>query len=147
MQLLKSIKSTNERQATVNLIIFFFRIILGLTLFIKGISFIRNREFLEGLISNISLLEKLSFLKMVIPWIHLLGGFFIMIGVYTRLVILIQLPIIFMAIVFLLISGGTSYYGELAFAMTIFILLVTYLKYGDDVYSWKNLIKSEKNNS
>jgi len=124
--------------------LFLFRVILGLTLFIKGINFVRNQEFLEGLISNIALLEKLSFLKIVIPFIHLLGGFFIIIGVYTRLVIFIQLPIIMAAIVLLMISGGMSYYREIAFALSILILLISYLKFGDGLYSWKNLIRNEK---
>lgn len=130
---------------SVTILLLIFRVILGFTLFIKGISFIRNNEFLETLISNTVLLQKLSFLKIIIPFIHILGGFFIMIGVYTRLVILIQLPIIFSAIVLLLISGGTTYYREIIFALIIFVLLVSYLKFGAGVYSWKNLINSEKN--
>jgi uncharacterized membrane protein YphA (DoxX/SURF4 family) len=145
MQLFKSIIETDKRKTTKNLILFLFRVVLGLTLFIKGINFVRNQEFLEGLISNITLLEQLSFLKIVVPFIHISGGFFIIIGVYTRLMILIQLPIILAAIVLLIISGGMSYYREIVFALSILILLGTYLKYGDGLYSWKNLIKNEKN--
>lgn len=143
MQLSKSIKETNTKK-TKNVILFLFRVILGMTLFIKGINFVRNQEFLEGLISNITLLEKLSFLKIVIPFIHILGGFLIIIGVYSRLMILIQLPIILAAIVFLFISGGSFYYREIIFAITILVLLISYLKFGDGIYSWKNLIKNEK---
>ena len=128
-----------NKSGTIVLLI--FRVILGFTLFVKGINFVRNKEFLEGLISNIILLEKLSFLKIVIPFIHILGGFFIIIGVYTRLVILIQLPIIFAAIVLLMISGGTSYYTEIIFALTILILLISYLKFGDGFYSWKKFVE------
>ena len=145
MQLLKPTTEANKRKTTKSIILLLFRIILGLTLFIKGINFARNQEFLEGLISNSPLLENLSFLKIVIPFIHILGGFFIIIGVYTRLVILIQLPIIFAAIVFLLISGGISYYREIAFALTILIFLGFYLKFGGGIYSWKYLIDNEKN--
>lgn len=145
MQLLKPITETYKRKTTKSIILFLFRIILGLTLFIKGINFVRNQEFLEGLISNAALLENLSFLKIVIPFIHILGGFLIIIGVYSRLMIFIQLPIILAAIVLLLISGGMSYYREIAFALVILILLISYLKFGDGLYSWKNLIKNEKN--
>lgn len=145
MQLLKPTTETDKRKTTKRIILLLFRIILGLTLFIKGINFVRNQEFLEGLISNTALLEDLSFLKIVIPFIHMLGGFFIIIGIYIRLVILIQLPIIFAAIVLLLISGGMSYYREIVFAVTIFILLISYLKFGEGIYSWKNLIKNERN--
>ena len=145
MQILKPITERYKRKTTKSIILFLFRIILGLTLFIKGINFVRNQEFLEGLISNAALLENLSFLKIVIPFIHILGGFMIIIGVYSRLMIFIQLPIIFAAIVLLLISGGMSYYREIAFALVILILLISYLKFGDGLYSWKNLIKNEKN--
>ena len=145
MQLLKLIKEKGEKTTTKNIILFFFRVVLGLTLFIKGVNFARNQEFLEGLISNIDLLETLSFIKILIPFIHIIGGFLIMIGVYSRLMILIQLPIILAAIVFLLISGGITYYREIVFAVIILTLLISYLKLGDGFYSWKNLINSEKN--
>lgn len=144
MKLLKRITKPDVRNTSKNLLRLLFRIVLGLTLFIKGINFARNIEFLEGLISNIALLEKLTFLKIMIPIIHILGGFCIIIGVYSRLMILIQLPIILTAIVFLLISGGMHYYREIIFAAGIFILLLLYLKLGDGFYSWKNLIKNEK---
>ena len=145
MQILKPITERYKRKTTKSIILFLFRITLGLTLFIKGINFVRNQEFLERLISNAALLENLSFLKIVIPFIHILGGFMIIIGVYSRLMIFIQLPIILAAIVLLLISGGMSYYREIAFALAILILLISYLKFGDGLYSWKNLIKNEKN--
>lgn len=145
MQSLRQVKETDGRKQTKNIILFLFRVILGMTLFIKGINFLRNQEFLEVLISNTVLLKNLSFLKIIIPFIHILGGFLIIIGLYSRIMILIQLPIILAAIVFLIISGGMSYYREIAFALTIMILLISYLKFGDGFYSWKNLIKSEKN--
>lgn len=145
MQQLKSIKEVEYRKTTKSLILFFARVVLGLVLFIKGISFIHNQEFLEGLISNTAFLDNLLFLKIVISSIHILGGIFIIIGFYSRLAIIIQLPIIFAAIVLLSISGGISYIREIAFALTIFILLVSCLKFGEGLFSWKNLINSEKN--
>lgn len=145
MQLLKPIKEAEAKQTRKNLMLFLLRVVLGLALFVKGISFVYNQEFLEGLISNIALLEKLSFLKIIIPFIHILGGFFIIIGMYSRIMILIQLPIILAAIVLLFISAGVTYYREIAFALSILILLGSYLKFGDGFYSWNNLIKNEKN--
>ena len=121
-----------------------FRLILGLTLFIKGVSFIRNKVLIETLISKNAILEKLTFLNLLIPFIHILGGFFILIGIYTRIAILIQIPIIIAAIIFLFNSGSDVYPKEIAFATTILIMLVIYLKFGDGFYSWKNLINKEK---
>ena len=137
MQILKLIKETERKKVTKNLILFVFRVILVMTLFIKGINFVRNDKFLEGLISSTVLFQKLSFLKIVIPYMHILGAFFIIIGVYTRLMIFIQLPIILAAIVILLISGGISYYREIAFALSILILLASYLKFGGGFFPGK----------
>ena len=145
MKFLKQINKKDKRNTSKSLVLVFFRIFLGLALFIKGINFARNQELLEKVILNIALLEKLSFLKIVIPFIHILGGFCIIIGVYSKLAILIQIPILLAAITILLISGAIFYYREILFAVTILILLFIYLKFGDGFYSWRNLINNEKN--
>lgn len=126
------------------IILLIFRVILGLTLFIKGVSFIRNKVLIETLVSKNAVLEKLTFLNVLIPFIHILGGFFILIGIYTRIAILIQIPIIIAAIIFLFNSGSDAYPKEIAFALTLLIMLVVFLKFGDGFYSWKNLINKEK---
>jgi uncharacterized membrane protein YphA (DoxX/SURF4 family) len=126
------------------LMLLIFRVVLGLTLFIKGISFIRDKATIETLISKTAILEKLTFLNVLIPFIHILGGFFILIGIYTRIAILIQLPIIIAAILFLLNAESSFYPHEMVFALTILIMLVLYLFFGDGFYSWKNLINKEK---
>lgn len=145
MKFLKQINKKDKRSTSKSLVLVFFRIFLGLALFIKGINFARNQELLEKMILNIALLEKISFLKIVIPFIHILGGFCIIIGIYSKLAILIQIPILLAAITFLLISGAIFYYREILFAVTILILLFIYLKIGDGFYSWRNLINNEKN--
>lgn len=126
------------------IILLIFRVILGLTLFIKGVSFIRNKVLIETLVSKNAVLEKLTFLNVLIPFIHILGGFFILIGIYTRIAILIQIPIIIAAIIFLFNSEREVYPKEIAFALTLLIMLVVFLKFGDGFYSWKNLINKEK---
>lgn len=145
MKFLKQINKKDKRNTSKSLVLVFFRIFLGLALFIKGINFARNQELLEKMILNIAILEKLSFLKIVIPFIHILGGFCIIIGIYSKLAILIQIPILLAAITILLISGAIFYYREILFAVTILILLFIYLKIGDGFYSWRNLINNEKN--
>lgn len=123
----------------------FLRIILGLLLFIKGINFIRNDSILHQVFSEVELIQNLSVLRIVIPWIHILGGFFILIGVYTRLMILAQLPLVIGAIFVLLSAKQNTFFTvEIFFAITILVLLVFNLKFGDGFYSWKNLIKKEK---
>jgi uncharacterized membrane protein YphA (DoxX/SURF4 family) len=127
------------------IIILLFRVILGGALFIKGIDFIRNKAILRQVISEIDFLEKFSILEAAIPWIHLLGGLFILIGMFTRIVIFIQIPIIIGAIIVLYNTKNTSFYStEMIFAVTILLMLFIYLKFGDGFYSWKNLIHKER---
>jgi len=127
------------------LILLVFRILLGIILFAKGISFLRDKALLENLISNSITEEKFSIVGLLIPYIHIAGGFFIIIGLYIRVSILIQLPIIIGAIILLLESGGKPYQGEILFATLILIMLLVQLVYGDGLYSWRNLLNKEKN--
>lgn len=127
------------------LILLVFRILLGIILFAKGISFLRDKALLENLISNSITDEKFSIAGLLIPYVHIAGGFFIIIGLYIRVAILIQLPLIIGAIILLLESGGKSYQGEIIFAVLILIMLTVQLAYGDGLYSWRNLLNKEKN--
>ena len=127
------------------LILLVFRILLGIILFAKGISFLRDKALLENLISNSITDEKFSIAGLLIPYVHIAGGFFIIIGLYIRVAILIQLPLIIGAIILLLESGGKSYQGEIIFAALILIMLIVQLAYGDSLYSWRNLLNKEKN--
>ncbi len=134
-----------ESKLPNKIIVLLFRVILGGALFIKGVDFIRNKAVLKQVISETDLLEKFSILEAAIPWIHLLGGLFILIGMFTRLVIFIQIPLIVGAIIVLFNTRNTSFYStEMIFAVTILLMLLIYLKFGDGFYSWKNLIHKEK---
>jgi len=123
-----------------------FRVILGLALFYKGISFIYNAVILEQIFSETDFLSKISLLQFIIPWAHIIGGFFILIGIYTRTSIIVQLPIVLGAIVVLLNSSKNNslYSAEMIFAVVILILMIVYLKLGGGFYSWNQLIKKEK---
>ncbi len=134
-------KSTWPKKIAVLLL----RVILGGALFIKGVDFVRNKVVLKQVISETDYIYKFSFLEVVIPWIHLLGGVFIAIGMYTRIVIYIQIPLVIGAIIVLLNTKNTSFQSpEIIFAVIILIMLLIYLKFGDGFYSWRNLIQKEK---
>jgi uncharacterized membrane protein YphA (DoxX/SURF4 family) len=134
-----------ESKLPNKIIALLLRVILGGALFIKGVDFIRNKAILKQVISEADLLEKFSILEAAIPWIHLLGGLLIIIGLYTRLVIFIQIPLVVGAIIVLFNTKNTSFYStEMIFAVTILLLLLICLKFGDGFYSWKNLIHRER---
>ena len=127
------------------IIILLLRIVLGGALFIKGVDFIRNKVVLKQVIAETDLLEKFSVLESAIPWIHILGGVLIIIGMYTRLVIFIQIPLVVGAMIVLYNTKNASFYSiEMIFAVIILIMLLIYLKFGDGFYSWRNLIRKEK---
>jgi putative oxidoreductase len=128
-----------------NVFLLLFRAVLGIGLFAKGITFLRDKALIENLLSETATPEKLSFFEFLIPYLHLAGGFFILIGLYTRIAVLLQLPIIIGAVVLLFKSTSNFQQGEFVFALTILIMLVIQLINGDGFYTWRNLINEEKN--
>jgi len=134
-----------ESKLPKKIAVLLFRVILGGALFIKGVDFVRNKVVLKQVISETGYLDRFSFLEVAIPWIHLLGGVFIAIGMYTRIVIFIQIPIVIGAVFVLLNTKNTSFQSpEMIFAVIILIMLLVYLKFGDGFYSWRNLINKER---
>ncbi len=126
-------------------LLFCFRVLLGLALIYKGIHFIQQEEHLEKIIVQSEKLSGLTIPKILIPWLHLIGGFFISIGVYTRFMILVQLPLIAGALIlFFTTNDATIPYSEMYFASAILLLQVIYFIFGDGFYSWRLLLKKEK---
>lgn len=82
------------------------RIGLGISLFVKGIQFVENNSIIRKVFSESLLLQNYYWLQMFIPWIHLLGGVFIIIGLFTRFAVLIQIPIVICAIIFVNTTKG-----------------------------------------
>jgi uncharacterized membrane protein YphA (DoxX/SURF4 family) len=121
------------------------RVPLGLLLLFRGIQFIKNKATLGLIFSNTNELEKLDWMQVAIPWIHLLGGLFITMGILTRLSVLFQIPILAGAILFVntghhMLTGVS----ELYFSILILILLIVFLIEGDGNFSWKKILNKEK---
>ena len=113
------------------------RVVLGLCLFIKGFGFIQNQAALRDLIMMTSLKDQANWLETIIPWIHLLGGSLIVVGLLTRLSVLVQIPILIGA-VFLVNArlGATS--SDLLFSIIILLLLIFFLVEGGGPISLDN---------
>lgn len=106
------------------------RIGLGLFLFAKGINFMQDSALLEQLIYGKSHLAENTthWLPIIITWANLLGGFMLMVGLWTRLMCLLQLPILFGAIID--IDAQKSGFGagpELGLAILALILVIFFL--------------------
>ncbi|MCW3119971.1 MAG: DoxX family protein [Chitinophagaceae bacterium] len=111
------------------------RVALGLSLFVKGISFIRNMGDLELLLSQSSLRDFSSWIALVITCIHLLGGFLIIIGLLTRWAVLIQLPVLLGAIFFIHPPFAET---EFIFALLLILLLILFFVEGGGPFSLDN---------
>jgi putative oxidoreductase len=122
------------------------RIGLGLFLFAKGINFMHDATTLDRLLyGNASQAEnETHWLPLLITWANLLGGFMLMIGLWTRLVALLQIPILIGAIIFINSKrGGFEAGNELVLAILTLLLVAFFLVEGGgrlslDAYFEKN---------
>lgn len=98
-----------------------FRILLGLTLFIKGFTFMRDSTILPSLFRESAIITVTPWLALTITWLHLLCGFLIVIGLFTRLASLVMLPVVIAAVIMVNIPSGNI--TELIFSIFICLLL------------------------
>ena len=113
----------------------FFRALLGLLLFVKGIYFVFNNQHLGELIQHSQFNFNTNFLAYFISISHLLGGAFITLGLLTRIAIILQLPVLVAAVIFNMTSETFGSTSELFLALLILILLVYYLIKGPGTIS------------
>lgn len=108
------------------------RIILGGMLFIKGITFVGDSSHLESLIENAGLAGSFTpVLAGFIAWTHLLGGLFILTGLATRYMCLLQIPILLGAIFLVNLPNFTlNNSSELWMSMLLLVLLIVFVLEG-----------------
>ena len=116
------------------------RIALGVFLLYKGIDFLRNTSDLVSLMSLRSPFG--SFLIILlghyVTFAHILGGFFLTIGMFTRAACLIQVPILIGAIIFVNSSSDVLRpYSELFLSILILLLVIYFLIVGNGPLSVK----------
>jgi uncharacterized membrane protein YphA (DoxX/SURF4 family) len=119
------------------------RMFLGLALAIRGGLIMSNPEYIMNLGVDRELFVWVSFIGIA----HLVGGILLMIGFWTRLGALIQIPIVFSAIFFVydysdIMMGGQS----LELAVLVLVLLVIFLIYGPGKFSLRNKYSNNKLN-
>ena len=121
------------------------RIVLGLTLAIRGIFFLISIEPLFHLIKNSSLneLNMNMSLALLVCWVHILGGTFIILGFLTRLSALAQIPILIGAILFINLNTSLSIsYSELLLSLFVLILSVWFALAGGGKTSMDHYAKT-----
>lgn len=117
------------------------RAALGIALTSKGISFISDMMSLKALLSSSSFHFLPDWIALVITWIHLLCGFLITIGLFTRLAALIQIPILIGAVIINASAGIFTPGSELLYSLLILVLLVFFLFEGGGELSMDEYVK------
>lgn len=104
------------------------RIALGVFLFVKGVHFITNIQYLVDLISPIDNIGGGMFLIHYITPAHMIGGIMIAFGLLTRWAIMAQLPILIGAV--LVNFMGEMHTESLFTALATLVICLFFLVYG-----------------
>lgn len=106
------------------------RVALGFSLILKGIYFISNSVYLQDILFQ-SNLSGMDWLKITIPAVHLAGGSLIVAGLFTRWAVLIQIPILLGAVIFINARHGVfAGQSELGLSLAILVLLFFFFAEG-----------------
>lgn len=122
----------------------FLRVALGLCLFVKGVSFLSDSLHLQQLLEGSSL-QYYPWLPQFITWANLLGGVLIVMGLFTRIACVIQIPILLGAIIFIHLKRG-MYSGDtdIVFTLIILLLLIIFFVEGSGKFSLDKYFKTDK---
>ncbi len=121
------------------------RIMLGLILAIRGIFFLTSIQPLFHLIKSSSLsgLNMNMGLALIISWVHLLGGTFIILGLLTRISAWAQIPILIGAILLINLNSSLSQsFSELLLSVFVLILSALFALAGGGRISMDNYAKT-----
>ncbi len=119
----------------------FLRVYLGIALFMKGLYFIGNMSDLFIHISHRFQYIDFIFAHYVVL-AHIVGGLFIALGLFTRFAALMNIPVLFSAIVFVKIKTGFFAVGsEFELAVMVLMLLIYYIVQGSGSFSLDSYIR------
>ena len=118
------------------------RIMLGMILVLKGISFISDTAYLSRLVGGLHFGLFPVILVHYVAFAHLMGGCLIALGCLTRLMVLLQLPILVGALFFVNLRQGFSpMNAELWLSVIVLGLLLLFLVIGSGRFSMDEYVK------
>ena len=118
------------------------RIALGVLLFIKGVTFITNLQYLQDLLSPFDKLGGGMILLHYIASAHILGGILIVFGLLTRWAIIAQLPILVGAVIINFMGQMQS--QNLLLSLVVLAVCIFFLIYGSGKHSADYYFKMEE---
>ncbi|MEO6133743.1 MAG: DoxX family membrane protein [Ginsengibacter sp.] len=114
------------------------RVILGLILAYKGISFISDTALLETLIQRSGVgvfTQNAKIFSFIVSYLSLLCGLFIASGLWTRIFSIIQIPILIIAVFMVNIKGLGEIGFEMVLSIITLILLILFAVKGSGTHS------------
>jgi len=122
------------------------RVVLGVCLIYKGIDFIQHKDQLESFFAQSKTLKNLAWSVDILPWVHIIGGIMILVGLLTRVMALIQIPIVLGAVVFVNITEAAKVQqSELPFSFLMLVLVIVFFIEGGGYMSLDNYIRKPLN--
>jgi len=122
------------------------RVLLGLIILIKGVSFIQNTTAISEMIANSAVSFYAVALAHIVALSHLMGGILITLGLLTRIAVLFQIPILLGAVIFINAQRGFfSMESELGISLLVLALLFFFWVYGSGSYSVDEFMRKHKN--
>jgi putative oxidoreductase len=125
------------------------RIVLGAFLLAKGLIFLNNSGYLRYLILESGAIkgspEMISAILYYVTYMHVLGGGLIIVGLFTRLWAVLQLPIVFGAVFFVNITAPYIN-SELWLSILVLALLIVFAIFGSGPLSLDRLLMNSRNN-
>lgn len=115
-----------------------FRIALGIFITYKGLQFITHLDELKNTTSGITTWFAGAALAHYIVFAHVLGGPLIIAGLFTRIICLVQIPVLIGAVIFVNAPKGHLSLGnhmELWLSLIVLTGLVVFVIFGAGKYS------------
>jgi uncharacterized membrane protein YphA (DoxX/SURF4 family) len=117
------------------------RVALGVILLAKGIFFISHADQLTDIILNSRFKGIATFLVGYVTFSQLFCGAFIVLGLLTRWVVILQIPILFAAVLFNAPSAVVALGSEFWLSLIVLVLLIFFLVEGGGPFSMDNYLK------
>lgn len=125
------------------------RVALGIILLLKGFLFFQDSSSLTTMLQSpgIKVLNNnAEVFSFFITYLNLLGGVFIIAGLFTRWVSLLQIPLVIGAIIFVNSKAGMNFSNpELALSILVLILLFVFIVKGSGTISADEFFRSYTN--
>lgn len=114
----------------------YLRIMLGVIIFAKGVSFVNDRDAVQHLVEQTNFQLSIWGAVHYVVFTHLVGGLFIILGFQTRLACILLFPVLVGAVFFVNITNGFGFLNsEFWLSIFVMLLLIVFIVLGSGNFS------------